>query len=105
MLTFDQGVNLLNNARYGQKKVANNTYLYQKNDDTLAVKLYATDVVLIHKDGTYTLNSGHYQTLTTKTRINDFSPANIYQKKYVWYVGDNIKFKDGIKIDQTGKVA
>ena len=66
----------------------------------------STDVILIlERDGqtVYRLNSGGYQTVTTKDRLNTFSPARIYQKRGVWYLNDTIYF-DGIEINRQGQV-
>lgn len=81
------------------KKLKNNTYLVRLDSETIGVQLHNTIVVTIHGDGTYTLNSGGWQTVTTKDRINEYSPVRISQRKYQWYVGDeDIPFKDGIRV-------
>lgn len=90
------------------KKLANNTYLHrvlfhESGRETLAVRLHNTDVVLIHKDGSYTLNSGGWRTVTTKDRINTYSPASVYQSNNIWYVGNGDIFTDGMKVDGDGK--
>lgn len=84
------------------KKVGNNTYLHKISEDTFGVRLHATDVVQIHFDDTYTLNSGGWRTRTTKDRINSYSPARVWQRNSIWYVGDGIIFEDGMKVDSTG---
>lgn len=58
------------------RKVANNTYLHRVGDD-IAVRLHETDVVTFHADGTATLNTGGWFTMTTKDRINHWLPAGI----------------------------
>lgn len=89
-------------------KVDHNTHLRVIDGSTLAVRLYSTDVVLIHKNGTYTLNAGGYETVTTKDRINKYSPARVYAEKRVWWVGRDAKrrveFRDGIKVNARGEV-
>ena len=81
------------------KKLKNNTYLVRLDSETIGVQLHQTIVVKIHNDGTYTLNSGGWQTVTTKQRINEYSPVRVNQRKYQWYVGDEeIPFKDGIRV-------
>lgn len=81
------------------KKVGNNTYLVRISPETIGVKLHNTFVVEIHSDGTYTLNSGGWRTVTTKDRINNYSPVGISQRKYEWFVGDeNVPFYDGIRV-------
>lgn len=85
------------------KKVGNNTYLVRINPETIGVKLHNTIVVTIHQDGTYTLNSGGWRTVTTKARINQFCPVKVGQKKYEWFVGDE-PFYDGIKVKLVNNV-
>ena len=103
MLTYEQGAKLLARGRGGSKKLRNNTYLLRVEEHTLAVKLYAVCVVYIRDDGTYVLNSGGWQTHTTKQCINEYTHAWIYQKKYVWYLGDGTPFYNGIRIREDGK--
>ena len=86
----------------GPRKIGNNTYLYPV-DGGIGVRLHGTDVVVIHPDNTYTLNSGGWQTVTTKARINEFSPARVCQRNGVWYV-DGFPFVDGMKVDAKGNL-
>ena len=81
------------------KKLKNNTYLVRINPETIGVQLHSTIVVKIHSDGTYTLNSGGWRSVTTKGRINEYCPVKVYQRKYRWYVGDEeLPFEDGMKV-------
>jgi hypothetical protein len=104
-MTFNEAYNLYMSARDKNvgKPVANNTRIVKVDENTLGVKLHNTVVVQIHNDGTYTLNNGGYLTKTTKDRINEYSPARLYQKKFEWYLGDNGKYSNGIRIDASGK--
>lgn len=111
MLTFQSAMDLIFRSRNGRKKLANNTYLHEVHGG-IAVQLHDTDVVTIWPDNTYTLNSGGWQTVTTKARINDFSPARLGQDKGVWYlfVGkglgwskERVPFHDGIIVNANGK--
>lgn len=110
-LTYANAMDLLARGRDGRKKLTHNTYLHETQDG-VAVKLHNTDIVTIHRDDTYTLNSGGWQTVTTKARINEFSPARLGQDKGIWYlyVGqgagwskERVPFHDGIKITANGK--
>lgn len=102
MMTYDRGAALLAKARNGRKKLANNTYLHRIDDSTLGVKLHSTDVVIIHADGTYTLHDGGWQTVTTKDRINSYSPARVGSVKGVWQIG-SYAYHDGIHVDASGR--
>ena len=82
------------------RKIANHTYLQRRGND-IAVKFHETDVVTFHPNGQTTLNSGGWQTKTTKERINEFSPVYVTQDKGIWYVGKSL-FTDGMKINRNG---
>jgi len=110
-MKFNDALDLLRRGRNGRKKLANNTYLHETHEG-VAVQLHNTDIVTVHPDDTYTLNSGGWQTVTTKARINEFSPARLGQDKGIWYlyVGagagwskERIPFVDGIKVNADGK--
>jgi hypothetical protein len=87
------------------KPIANNTRIFARGED-FAVRLHDTDVVTIHRDGTYTLDSGGWLTVTTKERINRYSPAAVYSEKGVWVVygsgGRRFVFEDGMRVDADG---
>ncbi len=98
-----------------RKKVANNTYLIQR-DGYIAVRLHNTDVVDIYLDKLI-LRTGGWMTNTTKERINRYLPVgwNLYTEKRIWWLsyvtsygedGEQSKwqFKDGINIHQDGNV-
>lgn len=69
-----------------RRKVGNNTYAEILHDGSVGIMLHSTYVVKIHEDNTYTLNSGGWQTLTTKDRINQYSPYKVRQRNHEWYV-------------------
>ena len=84
-----------------RRKVGNNTYAEILQDGTVAIKLHSTYVVKIHPDNTYTLNSGGWQTATTKDRINQYSPKRVHQRNFEWFVSVNGKdypFIDGMVV-------
>jgi len=69
-------------------KIANNTFeRYEANGDRV-IRLHETDIMTFHKDGTVTLNSGGYRTVTTKRRMNQLLPNGIgvIQRAGEWYV-------------------
>ena len=97
-VTHESAQAMMRTARNGVRKLANNTYLhavtgapdregnsYGKPGDYV-VRYHGTDVVTIHADGTFTLNSGGWYTYTTKDRISRFSPARIWSERGVWLV-------------------
>ena len=97
MVSYQEAEALFAKRRGNQKKVGNNTVLHRIDADTLAVRLHQTDVVLLHRDGSYTLNSGGWRTATTKERMKEWSGAWLYQEKGVWYINGQ-EFEDGMKV-------
>lgn len=83
-------------------KVANNTVKCKLTTGENIVILHNT-IVVSEKNGVYTLNSGGWRTNTTKDRINQYSPARVYQRNSLWYIGDSL-FYDGIKINNKNEV-
>jgi hypothetical protein len=80
----------------------------------ILIRYHRTDVVTIHSDGTYTLRDGSYQTDTTKKRINDYSPAVIFQSNWTWYIlrdpakgwgkDNTVLFQTGMRVDAAGRL-
>ncbi len=110
------------------RKVANNTYLIQREgysrdvkgvghaESYIAVRLHNTDVVDIYLDK-LVLRTNGWETVTTKDRINSYLPAkwHVYSKRHIWYLsyvtsygedGERSRwfFQDGITIRQDGGV-
>jgi len=74
----------------------------------IGLRYHGTYVVVYRANGTYVLRSGGWRTNTTKSRINDFSPARVYQRNFQWYIMVRCEtkpwpFHDGIVIDGSGK--
>lgn len=74
-------------------------------EDGYAIRLHSTDIVTFYKDGSVKLDSGGWQTVTTKARMNEIlQPMGITidQKKSVWYLRElgsatrTIKYFDGM---------
>ena len=68
------------------KPVQNNTRLFRRSDDSIAVKLHAVDVVTINADGTWTLRNGGWNTVTTMERIRGYSPARLFSERGEWFI-------------------
>ena len=86
-----------------RRKVGNNTYAEILPDGRVGIMLHSTYVVKIHEGDLYTLNSGGWQTLTTKDRINQYSPKRVYQRDFQWYISMNGKeypFMDGMVVGE-----
>lgn len=86
-MTHTEAVKMVRGKRNAERrKVGNNTYAEILPNGSVGIKLHSTYVVKIHEDGTYTLNSGGWQTHTTKDRINQYSPRKVYQRNFEWFV-------------------
>lgn len=84
-----------------RRRVGNNTWAEIERNGDVRIILHSTTIVTIHADNTYTLNSGGWRTSTTKDRINKYSPARLYQRKFEWFVmveGKPVEFYDYITI-------
>lgn len=78
------------------KKIASNVLLI----DGKRVRLYDTDIITDNGDGTITLNTGGFDTMTTSKRMNEFSSAYVYRKNWEMYANGE-KF-DGNTITVDG---
>ena len=83
------------------KTIASNVLLIDKGDDKRIVRLYDTDIITENGDGTITLNTGGYNTMTTSKRMNEFSSAYVYRKNWEMYAGDT-KFNSDNTITVDG---
>lgn len=84
-----------------KRKLKNNTWLEEKENGDIAVRLHRTDVVTFKRNGAIVLDSGGWKTVTTKSRMNEFSPFNICQKNGDWHIeinGKAVNYDDGMVI-------
>lgn len=65
-----------------RRRLQNNTYLERRPGDDIAVRLHSTDVLTFSPDGTITLDTGGWNTVTTKDRMNTYLPSR-------WRVGSD----------------
>lgn len=84
------------------KLLANNTRLF-KRERCYAVRLHSTDVVEIYPDDSCRLYTGGWHTLTTRDRINAFSPTRVWSERGKTRI-DGSQFYEGIRVDSKGKV-
>jgi len=69
------------------KPIANNTRLYVNLDGSLTMKLHGNSIIK-YTPTHITLMDGGYKSITTKARLNAWSPKGlkIVQKDFVWWV-------------------
>ena len=82
------------------RKLENNTYL-QKRGEEIAIKLHETDIITMQENGVNILNTGGWQTVTTKDRLNKYSGVIVNQVKGQWYINTSLYY-DGIKVKDGG---
>lgn len=88
------------------RKLANNTYIVAREDGGIGVRLHDTEVV-VHYPDHIVLNSGGWQTVTTKQRMNEFSEAFVWSKKGVWMLSwydRTVTYADHICLYAAGAV-
>ena len=97
------------------KIIDHNTVEYMRIDGSRVIRLHLTDIMTFKPNGDIVLNSGGWQTVTTKERMNKFLPSGWYltQSKNVWYLGrgrwddpdrEEYVYQDGTTILGTGGV-
>lgn len=74
-MNYSEARALMSRARHPEngKPLQSNIRLYQRGDD-YAIRHYSTDTVTIHKDGTYTLRTGGWETRQTRDGIETYAP-------------------------------
>jgi hypothetical protein len=112
--SYAQLEQMIRDSRHQEVKLCNNTVAHRIDESKIGIKLYYTDVVIIHSDNTYELHTRGFTTATTRDRLNSFSPARVVQKDFTFYVlkdtsmravkSNLVEFEEGIKVDRFGSV-
>jgi len=84
------------------KIIDNNTLKIEYADNTIAIRLHDTDILTFVKNKII-VNSGGWDTPTTRDRINKYSPLRIYRDKGLPYI-NGFSFYDGIIFNKEGKL-
>ena len=85
-MNYEQADKKLQGRNKDSRKVANNTYLQRREEGKIVLKLHNTDIITWLPNGEAEFYAGGYQTVTTKSRMNEYTPSlSIYQKKGIWY--------------------
>jgi hypothetical protein len=89
------------------KLIANNTVQYYRDGQKI-IRLHSTDIMVYSKDGkTVKLYTGGWLTVTTKDRLNRFSPGRgaIFSDRGTWYMTRGVPFFEGIELNcETGAI-
>jgi hypothetical protein len=72
-MTYRDADTLLQGRCRERRKLENNTYL-ERHDDSIAVRLHGTDVLAFYRDGGIGIDTGGWNTVTTRDRMNRYLP-------------------------------
>jgi len=82
--------------------IGSNTRLVRDTNDTISVYHHRTPIVSYEDNGEIVVDTGGYHSMSTKVRVNEFSPLHVWQKDHQWYysLGDEEtgEFEDGLAI-------
>lgn len=80
------------------------TARYSQPDGSETWRYRDTDIVTRLPSGRYRLDSGGWRTMTTRSKIAEFSPARLAAIKGAWHLGNGAgpAFFDGIEVDSAG---
>lgn len=104
MLTYQECLKLISKAKFSTKtntkavKLENNTYLSQNKTGEFEVILHKTAILTLYPNGAYRLNTGGWQTVTTKARLNEYGPVRINQRQNKWFLDDGKEYQDGMLV-------
>lgn len=107
-MNYQKAKALFESARspHAGKPLENNTRLFMRpsangGKPSFAVQLHSTDILTFRPDGAVVYNTGGWETLTTKDRMNGYGPANIWSDRGTWRIGHegvSAVFADGCRI-------
>src|SRR4051812_30249653 len=74
--------------RKDSRQLAYNTRLECDPDGSIGVRLHRSRIITFHRNDTFTVSSGGYETVTTKQRLNALLPPgfSIFARSYRWYI-------------------
>ncbi|MCX5884332.1 MAG: hypothetical protein NT096_00205 [Proteobacteria bacterium] len=92
-----------------RKPIANNTWLIlDTNSNDIAVRLHHTDILTFKPDGSIILDTGGWETVTTKARMNEYlDRPRIGSERGVWMIssgGIDYFYENGMTIKPDGTI-
>ncbi len=89
------------------RKIAHETVVERLYGDAIGIRHHATHVVIFYPDGRVRLTTGGWYSVTTKARLNAFSPCRVWSTGGTWEIdagvfGDAAQFEDGITLGADG---
>lgn len=109
-MNYQEALALIKTARDKcRKPIANNTYLIlDTNSNDIAVRLHHTDILTFKPDGSLILDTGGWETMTTKARMNEYlDRPRVGSERGVWTVsagGIEYFYEDGMTIKPDGTI-
>jgi hypothetical protein len=83
-----------------RRKISNNTWgEIDTNTNIIYITLHNHLIITAYPDNVFMLSNAGYRTVTTKRRLNQFTPFQIWQKNFEWYTRENgkdIEFHNGM---------
>lgn len=110
-MNYQQACEKLTGRCVRVRKLKNNTYLERLDNESIAVRLHSTNVLVYKADGSVIIDSGGWRTVTTKGRMNEYLPYGfrISQTRGQWYLGNYTQknrelclFEDGLIVRPNG---
>lgn len=90
------------------KLIRPNTLKIEYQDGRTAIRFHHTDILTTYPDGSTVYNSGGWKTYTTKERMHDLGPAQICQRRGVWYISTASSpesvYYDGVTVAAAGNI-
>ncbi|MEO7717234.1 MAG: hypothetical protein ABIY70_13615 [Capsulimonas sp.] len=90
-------------------KIANNTWFLRREDGEASVKLLLSDIIRLHRDGSYTLYANGLDMHATYRKLSELAPVEVFmQHGSLMYrpfgdpAGRPREFYDGIRVDRRG---
>ena len=88
-MNFNQAETFLSKKATRTVKGKRATQVVRLSADEIALYYHATPVVTWKRNGDVVLRTNGFRTLTTKRRINDAAPCQVWQHKFEWFVGQS----------------
>ena len=89
------------------RTIGHNTVVHRLSDGSIAILYHSTNVVVYHQDGRIVFRTGGWYSVTTKVRLNEYSPCRIWSDRGEWSIdlylgngraGDSARFEDGVTL-------
>jgi hypothetical protein len=108
-MDYQKALAQVKSARNGYKKpIGNNTWLILNSDNSVAIRLHQTDILTYRPDGSIILDTGGWETVTTKARMNEYLDCpRVGSDRGVWVIssgGIEYFFERGMAINPDGTI-